>query len=75
MRHRSCKEGVWLSQERRWEAIGRVRAEEGCNLTYVSTGSLWLLCGEHNRFQGGKGDKTDQFSGNAAWKQARYRLV
>ena len=49
----SWEEGVWLSHEGRWGATG-IRAEES-NLTYVSTGLLWLLCGQ-NRLQGVKGD-------------------
>lgn len=44
---------MWLSHEGRWGATG-IRAEES-NLTYVSAGLPWLLCGQ-NRLQGVKGD-------------------
>lgn len=45
---------MWLSHEGRWGATG-IRAEEN-NLTYVSAGLPWLLCGQ-NRLQGVKGDR------------------
>ena len=44
---------MWLSHDGRWGATG-IQAEES-NVTYVSTGTLLLLCGQ-NRLQGAKGD-------------------